>query len=123
MKRYSDYMASDLHEQFLILHMLQIHNALKPHVCAFPNCNKSYYHIRSLRKHEKTHPDFEMYAQENQRMQLLQSMNQAQFNHLQHQALWSPINGAQITRLSWEYPRSGITEPNPISRQVLPRPA
>ena len=33
----------------------KIHSNVRPYLCAFENCGKAYYHLRSLRKHERTH--------------------------------------------------------------------
>jgi hypothetical protein len=76
-----------------------------------------------------------MYAQTNEQMQLLQSMSQGQFDQLQQQALWNPIQGAAYLNspngmpdptasyLPWEYPMSGMEEQFPMNRRILPRPA
>lgn len=33
----------------------KIHTNIRPYACQFENCEKAYYHLRSLRKHEKSH--------------------------------------------------------------------
>jgi hypothetical protein len=33
----------------------KIHSNIRPYLCKNPDCGKAYYHLRSLRKHERSH--------------------------------------------------------------------
>jgi hypothetical protein len=33
----------------------KIHSNIRPYLCKYTNCEKAYYHLRSLRKHERGH--------------------------------------------------------------------
>lgn len=33
----------------------KIHSNIRPYTCNFNDCGKAYYHLRSLRKHERSH--------------------------------------------------------------------
>lgn len=35
----------------------KIHSNVRPYLCQYENCGKAYYHLRSLRKHERTHEE------------------------------------------------------------------
>ncbi len=63
----------------------------KPFLCQFPGCSRSYYHIRSLRKHERTHPGWETLSYNQPLLQSTQT-NTYETNTFTHQTLnefWS----------------------------------